>query len=104
MNFKKFTVKSQEAIEKASQLAQEKGNQAIDVSHLLKGVFDVSDSVTSYLFGKLGVNYKNVVALCNQLVDSQPKVSGGEPYLSREVNNVLQKSVALATKIDARFL
>lgn len=104
MNYNQFTVKSQEAIEKAFQLAQAKGNQAIDVSHLLRGVFDVADSVVNYLFGKLGVNYKNLVALTDQIIDSQPKVTGGEPYLSRESNAVLQRAISQATKLGDQFV
>ena len=63
MNYNQFTVKSQEAIEKAFQIAQEKGHQSIDVSHLTKSLFVVADSVMNYLFGKLGINFKNTELL-----------------------------------------
>ena len=92
MNFKNFTIKSQEAVQKAQQLAMENGQQAIETGHLLKAIFEVDENVSPYLFQKLGVNLTNVVQALDRIVTGYPKVSGGDAYLSRSANTVLQKA------------
>ena len=92
MNFKNFTIKSQEAVQKAQQLAMENGQQAIETGHLLKAIFEVDENVSPYLFQKLGVNLTNVIQALDRIVTGYPKVSGGDAYLSRSANAVLQKA------------
>ena len=92
MNFKNFTIKSQEAVQKAQQLAMENGQQAIETGHLLKAIFEVDENVSPYLFQKLGVNLTNVKQALDRIVTGYPKVSGGDAYLSRSANTVLQKA------------
>ena len=92
MNFNNFTIKSQEAVQEAVNLAQSRGQQAIDPAHLLLGVMKTGENVTNFLFQKLGMNGQQVALVAERQTESLPKVSGGEPYLSRETNEVLQKA------------
>ncbi len=102
MDFNNFTIKAQEAIQKAVQLAQEKGQQAIEPLHLLKGVMEAEQNVTQYIFNKCGVN-QNIVFAVDSALQSLPRVSGGEPYLSREANDVINKAVQLSRDNGDQF-
>ena len=94
MNFNNFTIKSQEVIQKAVQNCQSNGNQAIEPEHLLKALMDEGETVTKFIFQKLGVNSGMIESELERNIASLPKVSGGgEPYLSRETNDALQKAV-----------
>lgn len=94
MNFNNFTIKSQEVIQKAVQNCQSNGNQAIEPEHLLKALMDEGETVTKFIFQKLGVNSSMIESELERNIASLPKVSGGgEPYLSRETNDALQKAV-----------
>lgn len=90
MDLNKFTTKSQEAIQQAQNLAESNGNQSIETGHLLKGIFLVDQEVTPYLLGTLNVNPKIIEATVDRIIDSYPKVSGGQIYLSQTCNRVLQ--------------
>ncbi|HLG03239.1 MAG TPA: ATP-dependent Clp protease ATP-binding subunit, partial [Bacteroidia bacterium] len=92
MNLKSFTIKSQEAIQQAQQLAAAGNNQAIETGHLLKGILEVDDNVTPFLFKKLNVNPALIAQVVNRIVDSYPKVSGAEQYLSKDANQALMKA------------
>ncbi len=94
MDLNKFTTKSQEAIQQAQNLAESNGNQSIETGHLLKGIFLVDQEVTPYLLGKLNVNPKIVEATVDRILDSYPKVSGGQIYLSQACNRVLQYALS----------
>ncbi len=98
MNFNSFTIKSQEAIQKAFEITRSSGQQAIEPIHLLKGIMTEGESLINFIFQKVGAN----VAIISQQVDTEisslPKVSGGEPYLSRLSNDVLQKSLDISQK------
>ena len=89
MNFNNFTIKSQEAVQQAVQLVTQNGQQAIEAVHLLKAVIMTGESITNFLFQKLGVNQQNVMKVVDAQIASLPKVSGGEPYLSGEANAIL---------------
>ncbi len=89
MNFKNYTIKSQEAIQHAQQLAMEKKHQAIENGHLLLSIFDVDENVCPFIFKKVGVNYEMIKKALERLIESYPTVSGGEQYLSREANQSL---------------
>ena len=93
MNFNNFTIKAQEAVQEAVNLVQAKGQQAIEPVHLLAGVMKVGENITRFIFQKLGINEQQVALVLDRQIDSLPKVSGAEPYLSRESNEVFQKAM-----------
>ena len=99
-----YTIKSQEAVQAAVQLAQEKGQQAIETGHLLRGVIEKGENITNFIFNKLGVNSRNVLAALDRIVDGYPKVSGGSPYLSDEANKVLEKATKLAGEMGDQYV
>ena len=104
MNFNNFTIKSQEAVQKAVQITSAHNQQSIEPVHLLKGVLDVGETVVNYIFQKLGVNTGILNNAINREIEMLPKVSGGEPYLSRESNDVLQKAVDYSSKMGDQFV
>ncbi|SCY06673.1 ATP-dependent Clp protease ATP-binding subunit ClpB [Nonlabens sp. Hel1_33_55] len=104
MNFNKLTIKSQEAVQQAQQLAQEMGHQIIENAHLFKAMLTVDENVMPFLFKKLNLN----LSLIEQLIDSQlaslPKVEGGDLQLSREANRVLNNAVSIANKMGDEYV
>lgn len=98
MNFNNFTIKSQEAIQKAVEITKAEGNQAIEPVHLLKGVMSEGESLINFIFSKVGANVQGLARQVDAQIASLPKVSGGEPYLSRSSNDVLQKALDIAKK------
>lgn len=104
MKMDNYTIKSQEALQKAVELAQQKGQQAIETGHLLKAVIEVGENVIHFIFNKLSVNGKNLTMALDRVVDAYPKVSGGEPYLSQNVNQVLAKAVKLAGDMGDQYV
>ncbi|HBX20468.1 MAG TPA: type VI secretion system ATPase TssH, partial [Porphyromonadaceae bacterium] len=104
MNFNNFTIKAQEAVQKAIELAQGSGQQLIEPVHVLKGVMLSGENVTGFLFRKLGVNPSQIDSRLEQEIASLPKVSGGEPMLSRETNAVFTKASDLSSKMGDQFV
>ena len=104
MNLNNFTIKAQEAVQQAVQLATQNGQQAIEAVHLLKGVIMTGESVTNFIFQKLGVNIQNLNRVLDAQISSLPKVSGGEPYLSSEANAVLQKAIGYSSKMGDQYV
>ncbi len=98
MNFNNFTIKSQEALQKAIEFTRNAGNQAIEPVHLLKAVMTEGESLVNFIFAKIGANAQVVMRQVDAKIASEPKVSGGEPYLSRTSNDVLQRAVDIAKK------
>ena len=98
MNFNNFTIKSQEAIQKAIEITRGAGNQAIEPVHLLKGVMTEGESLINFIFSKVGANTATLMRQVDSKIAAEPKVSGGEPYLSRSSNDVLQKALDIAKK------
>ena len=96
MNFDAFTIKAQQAVQAAVDRATQNGQQAITPVHMLAGVLSVGDNVTQFLFGKLGVNERAVQAAVDAELQRMPRVSGAQPYLDTEANQVLQKAQQLA--------
>ena len=92
MNFNNFTIKSQEALQKAVDYTTRSGSQSVEPVHLLRGVIEVGDSLVNFIFQKLGVNKQSLLQWLDRSIANQPRVSGGEPYLSREANQVLQRA------------
>ncbi|WP_455102848.1 ATP-dependent chaperone ClpB [Phocaeicola abscessus] len=104
MNFDNFTIKSQEAVQEAVNLVQRKGQQQIEPEHLLAGVLKVSEHVTNFIFQKLGMRAQSIEAVLDRQIASLPQVSGGEPYLSRTSNEVLQKANHYASESGDQFV
>ncbi len=104
MNFNNFTIKSQEAIQKAQQIATEKQNQAIEPIHILKGIIDVDENVVPYLLKKLDVNVPILSKAIDKIIDSLPKVSGGEQFLSSDANAALQKATSFLKEFNDQFV
>ena len=98
MNFNSFTIKSQEAIQKALELTRSAGQQQIEPVHLLKAIMLEGESLVKFIFQKVGANETQAARMLDKEIGSLPKVSGGEPYLSRVSNDVLQKSLDIAKK------
>lgn len=92
MNLNNFTIKSQEAVQKAVELVTLNGQQAIENGHLLKGILEVDENVTPFILKKLNVNTQMFVAALDKIVESYPKVSGGQPTLSNNANQALTKA------------
>jgi ATP-dependent Clp protease ATP-binding subunit ClpB len=104
MNFNNFTIKSQEAVQYAFTVAQGKQQQAIETGHILKGLFHEAENVSGFLFKKVGANPVVIQQALDRIVESYPKVSGGEPYLSNDANRALQKSIAIMQDMNDQFV
>lgn len=104
MNFNKFTIKAQEAVQEAINLAQTRGQQAIEPEHLLAGILKTAENITQFLFQKLGVNGQQVSQVLEHQITSLPKVEGGEAYLSRTSNEVLVQAQDTARKQSDEFV
>ncbi|MEI6489725.1 MAG: ATP-dependent chaperone ClpB [Bacteroidota bacterium] len=92
MNLNNFTIKSQEAVQKAMQIATNNGQQSIEIGHLLKGILEVDENVTPFILKKLNVNTVIFAKALDKIVESFPKVSGGQPFLSTAANQALSKA------------
>ena len=104
MNFNNFTIKSQEAIQQAFQIAQGNNQQAIETGHILRGVLHSAENVTGFLLKKLDVNLPVFTQALDQIIQSYPKVSGAEQYLSSGANQVLQKALGLAQEMGDQYV
>jgi len=104
MNFNNFTIKSQEAVEKAVEIATAKQNQAIETSHLLKGILMVDEYVIPYLLKKLNVNLDVFTSSLDRIIDSYSKVTGGEHYLSNDATKALQKAIGFSWEVKDEFV
>ena len=104
MNFNNFTIQAQETVQQAVQLVTQNNQQAIEPVHLLKAVIMTGESISNFLFQKLGVNAQQVTKALDAQIASLPKVSGGEPYLSGESNKVLQKAVDYSSKMGDQYV
>lgn len=104
MNFDKYTIKAQETVQEAVNIAQRAGQQSIEPVHLLKALLEKATDVTNYIFQKLGVNAMQVSTLANSEVEHLPRVEGGKPYLSNEANNVLLKAEDLSKSLGDEFV
>ena len=104
MTFEKFTIKAQEAVQSAINIAQRNGQQTIEPVHLLAGVMDKGKDVINYVFQKIGVNAQAVESAIQNEMSHLPKVSGGEPYLSSETNQVMQRTIETSQKMGDEFV
>ena len=103
MTFDKFTIKAQEVVQEAVNTAQRQGQQSIEPVHLLKGVMVKAKDVATYIFQKLGVNANQIDTVVDSEIQRLPRVQGGQPYLSNDANNVLQRAQDFATKNGDEF-
>lgn len=104
MNFNNFTIKAQEAVQQAQQIAAGMQHQAIDTGHLMKAILSVDENVTPYLLGKLNVNTTIFSQALDKLIQSYPRVSGGEAYLSKEAAEALQKAGNVSKEMKDEFV
>ncbi len=104
MNLNDLTIKSQEAIEKATQIAASNQNQPIEAVHILKAILMVDENVVPYLLQKLNVNLDSFSKALDNLISSLPKVSGGQQFLSSNSNRALQKASDLASASKDQFI
>ena len=104
MNFNKFTIKAQEAIQEAVNIAQAHGQQVIEPAHIMGGVLKSNEQIVSFLLQKTGANINNIKSGTERMISSLPKVSGGEPYLSRESNSIILKAEDIAKKYGDEYI
>ena len=104
MTLDKFTIKAQETIQEAVNMAQTSGQQSIEPVHLLKAVITKARDVSNFIFQKLGVNIQQVEMLLQQEIQHLARVQGGQPYLSNDTNNILQKAQDMAQKMGDQFV
>lgn len=104
MNLNNFTIKSQEAIQQAQQLAQELGHQQIENEHIFKAITLVDENVTPFLLKKLNINISLFQQILDKTLQSFPKVSGGDIMLSRESSKTLNEASSIAKKMEDEFV
>jgi len=104
MNLNNFTIKSQEAIQQAQQLAQGFGHQQIENEHLLKAIFEVDENVTPFILKKLNVNVGMLQQILEKQLESFPKVSGGDIMLSREAGKTVNEASIIAKKMNDEYV
>ena len=104
MNLNNFTLKAQESVQKAFNIASAKGQQAVECAHILKGVMSEAESITNFLFGKLGVNPATLEKEIDSLIDSYPKVSGADSYVSSSVSEAFRKANEHAARMKDKFV
>ena len=98
MDMNKLTIKAQETIQEAVNLARRGGQQALEPEHLLAAILKQGEHVCDFLFGKLGVNKQALQRALDSQLQSLPRVQGGEPYLSRGLNEVLDRAEDIAQR------
>ncbi|MBP5995110.1 MAG: ATP-dependent chaperone ClpB [Crocinitomicaceae bacterium] len=104
MDLQKFTIKTQEAIQQAQQIAESKGHQSIETGHLLQGIFAVDQEVIPFIFKKLSVNQAMFLAALERIVDTYPKVSGGQVYLGQGANRILKYALSELKNFGDEFV
>jgi ATP-dependent Clp protease ATP-binding subunit ClpB len=104
MNLNKFTLKSQEAVQKAQQIAMEKNNQAIECGHVLKGILNIDENVVPHILKSLNVNTGIFITALDKIIESYPKVSGANLYLSDKANKALQKAVSISSEMKDEYV
>ncbi len=104
MNFNNFTIKSQEVVQKAIELARQNGQQQIEPLHILKTLISESETIVNFVFQKLGANLNSVIMTTDRDIQSLPKVSGGDVFLSRESNDALQKAIDFSKSMGDEYV
>ena len=104
MNLNNFTIKSQEAVQQAQQIATGMQQQSIETGHILNGILEVDENVTPFILQKLGVNLNIFKQALDKIVESYPKVSGGNQYLSQNSNKAIQKASSLLKEFKDEYV
>jgi ATP-dependent Clp protease ATP-binding subunit ClpB len=104
MDFSNFTIKSQEAVQQAFVIAQGYNNQAVENGHILKGIISQSENITTFIMSKLGVNLPDFEKVLNKIIESYPKVSGGDQYISSSAGRSFQKAAGYAKELGDQFI
>ncbi len=104
MNFNKLTIKSQEALQKASEIATANQQQAIDTGHIFKGLLHTGESIVSFLLKKMSISIQSINTEVDTLINNYPKVSGGNPYLSNQANQALNLALEASEKMNDEFV
>ncbi|HOS85030.1 MAG TPA: ATP-dependent Clp protease ATP-binding subunit, partial [Bacteroidales bacterium] len=104
MDFNQFTIKAQEVINHAVQIAGSKSHQAVETGHLLQALLEKAENISSFLLKKLDVNTTMLRTVLEKIIDSYPKVSGGDPYLSSNANRALQEALHMLKKNNDSYV
>ncbi len=104
MNLNNFTLKAQESVQKGFDIANAKGQQAVECAHILKGVMSEAESITNFLFGKMGINTLTLTKEIDSLIDSYPKVSGADSYVSSTVSEAFRKAAGHAAGMKDKYV
>jgi ATP-dependent Clp protease ATP-binding subunit ClpB len=104
MKLDNFTVKAQESVMQGFNIVSAEGQQAVECAHIVKGLLSESESIVTFLFGKLGVDFTLFSKTIDKIISSFPKVTGGEPYLSRKASEALEKALNQATKMNDKYV
>ncbi|MBL4568275.1 MAG: type VI secretion system ATPase TssH, partial [Flavobacteriaceae bacterium] len=104
MNFNNFTIKSQEALQQAQLLTQSLEHQQIENEHLFKAILEVDENVLPFILKKLNVNNAMLLQILDAILESLPKVSGGDIMLSREANKTINEASIIAKKMNDDFV
>jgi ATP-dependent Clp protease ATP-binding subunit ClpB len=104
MNINNFTLKAQEAVQQAFNIAASRGQQAVECAHLLHGVMSQAENITDWLLGKLGISRQSVTRDIEKLIDTYPRVSGAESYLSSNASEALRKANDNASRMKDKFV
>lgn len=104
MNLNNFTLKAQESVQKAFDIASAKGQQAVECAHIVKGIMSEAESITNFLFGKLGINSAKLAKEIDSLIDSYPRVTGADSYVSSTVSEAFRKANDHAAQMKDKFV
>jgi len=104
MNLNNFTIKAQEAVQQAFEISKGNNHQAVETGHLLKGIMTIGENVITLLLKKLGINTSTFEQVLDKIIESYPRVTGGEQYLSASVNKVLQKTIELSKDFGDQYV
>ncbi len=104
MNLNNFTLKAQESVQQAFNIAAAKGQQSVECAHLLKGIMSEAENITGFLFGKLGVNTALLSRETDSIIDTYPKVSGADAYISSQASEALRKANEHASKMKDKYV
>ncbi|MBI5010112.1 MAG: ATP-dependent chaperone ClpB, partial [Bacteroidia bacterium] len=104
MNLNNFTLKAQESVQQAFNIATSKGQQAVECAHLLKGIISEAENITGFLFSKIGVNAASIEKQIDKLIETYPKVSGGETYVSSNASEAIRKAGNHASAMKDKFV
>ncbi len=104
MNLNNFTLKAQESVQQAFTIAESKDHQAVECTHLMKGLITQAENITDFIFGKTGVNIQSLSKSIDKIIESFPKVTGAESYLSSSSSEALRKATEIASKMKDKFV